>query len=218
MADAYQRHGARSSAAYASPGYLYSRTPTDAPSVAVAIPIGSSTVLVLFSAEMDPDNLDDASLYSIEPTGDGDEVTVDSVEIGVIANYVILTLDGPMSPEEEYLVEVSDDLIGAFHRAIVAPLSALFTTAELEVVPPITATAVGLDSTHVRVTFSVPVVDNEALRCAEAYRITRSGIPLAIFLVTPGGGDDPTYVDLLTEEHRNLGSYSLSLAIFEAAA
>lgn len=83
-------------------------------------------------------------------------------------------------------------------------------------VTPITAT--GVDSTHIRVTFARPVLDNAAIRCVDVWEVTPPGSEHAVdvFEVVPEG-DPVESVLLTTSEHRTVADYICSLHFLEAA-
>ena len=74
--------------------------------------------------------------------------------------------------------------------------------------------ATALDSTHVRVTFTQPVLLNAALTTPSTYSISPF---LSVFGVTPGPGATPLYVDLQTSEQRTGQIYTISLETVSAA-
>ena len=77
---------------------------------------------------------------------------------------------------------------------------------------PTTSPEVGLISvlspTSIRVNFVVPAINNAALVNVGNYVITPT---LTVYSVTPGGGGNPSYVDLVISEQKTGQSYTLTL-------
>lgn len=80
--------------------------------------------------------------------------------------------------------------------------------------PNITFT--GVDSTHVRATFEVAVVDNPAVRCVDLWFLT-NGEDIDILAVTPEQTPDVDSVLLTTSEHLNASTYAGTLYTLDIA-
>lgn len=77
----------------------------------------------------------------------------------------------------------------------------------------LTAIAASINSTTIRVTFSVPMSNNQALVNPGSYSSTPS---LSILAATPEGIPNPNYVDLTTSEQKQGESYVVDIHIIEA--
>jgi len=76
------------------------------------------------------------------------------------------------------------------------------------------ASVVSTSSTSWRVTFTVPVLDNAALRNALNYEFSPA---LSVVSVTPESATNPSYVDLETTEQKDAETYTLTIHLVEAA-
>lgn len=86
--------------------------------------------------------------------------------------------------------------------------------------PTLSYSVVALNSTHVRATFNVPVLNNDALTAVENYKITRviGGARLPVHLVVPESVPSPTYVDLTTDEMQTgVNNYDFQIENVEPA-
>ncbi len=87
---------------------------------------------------------------------------------------------------------------------------------------PRIASVVAIDSTHVRVNFSNPMVDNPILRSVDTYEIVGSGASAGhnprVYSVTPENDPTPGYVILLTDEmQEGLTNYEMRIHFLEEA-
>lgn len=76
-----------------------------------------------------------------------------------------------------------------------------------------------IDSTHLRVTFDRPVLDNPAIRAGDIYEIVvpaGSG-PVTVLSVVPEGSPNIVSLLLTTTEHRSLPDYIVRIHHLEAA-
>lgn len=77
-----------------------------------------------------------------------------------------------------------------------------------------------IDSTHYKITFTHPVLDNPGLRCAAQYTLSTStpgAIVPTILGVVPEAVAHPTYVVLTTTEMTNAAAYVGDIQTLEAA-
>ena len=77
----------------------------------------------------------------------------------------------------------------------------------------LTATATSIDSTTIRVTFSVPMSNNQALLNPGNYSTTPS---LSVLAATPESVPNANYVDITTSEQKQGESYVVDVHIIEA--
>lgn len=77
----------------------------------------------------------------------------------------------------------------------------------------------GVDSTHVRATFPLPVMDNPAIRCTSLWELIppMGGVAVSVLSVDPEQTPETTSVLLTTTEHKNLAGYTGTLYFLELA-
>lgn len=76
------------------------------------------------------------------------------------------------------------------------------------------SSVVSTSPTTWRVTFSIPVLDNVALRAIVNYVFSPA---LTVVSITPEAVADPNYVDITTSEQLDGQSYTLTIHLVEAA-
>jgi hypothetical protein len=87
---------------------------------------------------------------------------------------------------------------------------------------PNIASVVAIDSTHVRVNFTNPMVDNRILRSVDTYEIVGTGAAAGhnprVYSVTPENDPTPGHVILLTDEmQEGLTNYEMRIHFLEEA-
>lgn len=85
--------------------------------------------------------------------------------------------------------------------------------------PTISISASATDSTHIRVTFSVPLLYKNVLTCLENYVITppMGAREIEVHQAVPEDVTNPTYVDLTVDEMLDGGNYLVDVENIEAA-
>jgi hypothetical protein len=189
--------------------------PPDFPHVSAAYAISENQVVVIFSCDMDTGDgaLEDESNYTInEDVGSAPRTVSAATIVGPTA--VLLTLDGELTPGvNNYEVEVQQGGGGPVSED--GDNSVGVNTADFGFTSgTISATFLALTNTTVKVTFSVPVLDNEALRCKEIYV---ADPPLEVYVVTPEAVANPTYVILTVQEMKQGHVFDMDVKTIEAA-
>lgn len=189
--------------------------------------LSATRVLVIYSMRMLRDlNLMFTPNYVITPAGGSAARTVTLVTVPHASGvYALLDLDGELTPgTNNYQVTVSN--VRSLRGILIDPNEDTATFSGF---------SQGVDIDHIdtlpnnqlRVFFTVPVLNNAALRCLEIYSIVPNPLaipalpPVDVLSVVvegdPGPTDPAPSVLLTTTEHRNLANYELEIAIIEAA-